>query len=163
MGQTLSPLQLACLCAHMQLDRSWRVQYINWLGRFLRGDFGVTLQGRTCVRFLVIPGFRRTLTLIPISIAASMSAAFALGVLFSSRAGSKPDLAVASFALFMASVPPLAVLLVLQLFAFRTGLFPVSDLPARSMAPNVFAFANFIFIFDQFQHMAKMITLDQIG
>ena len=173
---TLSPEQLAYLRVHLGVDRPWHAQYFRWLGRVLRGDFGVTLAGRDCVRALVMPRLRNTILLMSISLAVSMSAAVALGVFFSTRAGSKADLAVTSFAVFLHSLPPLAVLLGLQLFAFRTWLFPVSGVPVPTMAPNLAAFvlmylhhifllvlANFVFTFGYSQRMAKMFMLDQVG
>jgi len=175
-GHTLISVQLAYLRAHLGLEVPWHAQYFRWPGRILRGDFGVTLAGRACVRALVMPRLRNTILLMSISLVVSMSAALALGVFFSMRAGSKADLVVTSFAVFLQPLPPLAVLLGLQIFAFRTWLFPVSGMPVPAMAPNLAAFAlmylhhifllvvaNFIFTFGYSQRMAKMFMLDQIG
>ena len=172
---TLNAEQLAYLRAHLGLDMSWRAQYFRWLRRVLRGDFGLTLAGRDCVRSLVMPRLRNTFLLASISLVISMSAAVALGVVFSFRSGSKADLAVTSFAIFLHSLPPLAVLMGLQVFAFRTLLFPISGLPVPAMAPNLASFvlmylrhifllvvANFVFTFGHGQRMVKMLMLDQV-
>ena len=161
---------------HMGLDAPWYAQYLRWVGAALRGDLGVDLEGRAPVAFIIRQRLFNTVLLNAISFAITAALALALGVRFSARAGSRADLALTFFALFLYSIPPLAVFFGLQLFAFVTWLFPVAGLPVRSMAPNVFAFAlmyahhifllvlaNFVFGFGVALRMTKMFMLDQLG
>jgi len=172
----LTPEQMVYLRAHMGLDRPWHAQYFRWVARALQGDFGVEMEGGTPVGAIIRQRLFNTVLLHSISFAVIALAALALGVYFSARAGSRMELALTSFALFLYSIPPLAVIFGLQLFAFRTWLFPVAGIPVRSMAPNVFAFvvmyahhifllvlANFAFGFGVALRMVKMFMRDQLG
>jgi len=67
---------------------------------------------------------------------------FLLGVYFASKAGTKADLAVTFFALALHAFPGILMLILLQLFAFRSGLFPVTAYPHF---PFHYAPVNFIF------------------
>jgi len=132
--------QLYYLRMHMGLDAPWFVQYWRWVASALRGDFGVDLEGRTPVAYLIRWRLTNTVILNAVSFAVTTVLAFALGIFFSARQGSRADMALTFFALFLYSIPPLVVFFGLQTFAFNTWLFPISGLPVRSMAPNLLAF-----------------------
>jgi len=172
----ITPEQLEYLRAHMGLDAPWQVQYLRWVAGALRGDFGTDHEGRTPVAFLIRQRLFNTALLNAVSFAITSALAFALGILFSARPGSRADFAATSFALFLYAIPPLAVMLGLQVFARTTWLFPVAGLPVRSMAPNLAAFAlmyahhifllvvaNFAFGFGPTLRMVKMLMSDEIG
>jgi len=168
--------QLYYLRMHMGLDAPWFVQYWRWVASALRGDFGVDLEGRTPVAYLIRWRLTNTVILNAVSFAVTTVLAFALGIFFSARQGSRADMALTFFALFLYSIPPLVVFFGLQTFAFNTWLFPISGLPVRSMAPNLLAFilmyahhivllvvGNFILGFGVTLRMVKMFMLDQLG
>jgi peptide/nickel transport system permease protein len=75
---------------------------------------------------------------------------FALGIYFSTKAGTRADLAVTFFALVLHAFPGLLLLILLQLFASVSGLFPVTAYPPFPFmsAPGkfVFSYAHHIFL-----------------
>jgi peptide/nickel transport system permease protein len=75
---------------------------------------------------------------------------FLLGVYFSAKAGTKIDFAVTFFALALHAFPGILLLILLQLFASLTGLFPVTAYPPFPFrdAPGrfVFSYAHHIFL-----------------
>jgi peptide/nickel transport system permease protein len=68
---------------------------------------------------------------------------FLLGVYFSAKAGTRIDLAVTFFALALHAFPGILLLILLQLFASLTGLFPVTAYPQFPFRddPVLFAFS----------------------
>ena len=73
-----------------------------------------------------------------------------LGVYFSSKAGTPLDTAVTFFALFMHAFPGILLLILLQLFAGITGLFPVTAYPPFPFSENparfTFSYAYHVFL-----------------
>jgi peptide/nickel transport system permease protein len=101
---------------------------------------------------------------------------FALGVYFSAKAGTRTDLAVTFAALALHAFPGLLLLILLQLFASVTGLFPVTAYPPFpfSEAPLKFAFsyahhiflpllASFLGGIGGTLRMVRATMLDQLG
>jgi peptide/nickel transport system permease protein len=116
------------------------VQYIRWLGRALQGDLGVGLVTRAPVTFIMGQRLLNTLLLNTISLVIVTITSFALGIYFSSKAGTRTDVAVTFMSLFLHSLPGLLILLLLQLFAFISGLFPVTGFPRFPFAYDRAAF-----------------------
>jgi peptide/nickel transport system permease protein len=75
---------------------------------------------------------------------------FALGIYFSTKAGTRIDIAVTFFALVLHAFPGLLLLILLQLFASVSGLFPVTAYPpfpfSSDPARFVFSYAHHIFL-----------------
>ena len=101
---------------------------------------------------------------------------FLLGVFFSSKAGTKIDVAATFFALFFHAFPGILLLILLQLFASVTHLFPVTAYPdfPFSSAPGKFVFSYvyhvFLPLFAAFlggigstMRMIRATMLDQMG
>jgi peptide/nickel transport system permease protein len=74
---------------------------------------------------------------------------FVLGVYFSTKAGTRTDLAVTFFALVLHAFPGILMLILLQLFASVTGFFPVTAYPPFPFAeaPARFAFSYLHHVF----------------
>ena len=74
---------------------------------------------------------------------------FLFGVYFSSKAGTKTDVAATFFALFFHAFPGILLLILFQLFASATSLFPVTAYPdfPFSDAPGKFVFSYVHHIF----------------
>jgi len=143
--------QLARQRAELGLDQPFYVQYFRWLHRVvLRHDLGVSLISRAPVSFLIASRLANSVLLNLISLALITGASFLLGVYFSSKAGTAVDLAVTLFALTLHAFPGILLLILLQLFASATGLFPVTAYPPFpfSEAPGrfVFSYAHHIFL-----------------
>ena len=133
------------------LDQPFYVQYGKWLNRvFLHGDLGVSLISRAPVAFLIASRLPNSILLNIISLFLITVFSFVLGVFFSAKAGSRADIAVTFFALVLHAFPGILMLILLQLFASVTGLFPVTGYPPFpfSQAPGrfVFSYAHHIFL-----------------
>jgi peptide/nickel transport system permease protein len=148
--QALSIDQLAARRAELGLDQPFYIQYFKWLSRVLHGDLGVSLISRTEVSFLLSSRLVNSLILNLISLVLITIFSFALGIYFSTKAGTRTDVAVTFFALVLHAFPGLLLLILLQLFASVTGLFPVTAYPPFpfSEAPGkfVFSYAHHIFL-----------------
>lgn len=142
--------QLASLRAEFGLDKPFYIQYFKWLNRVIvHQDLGVSIISRAPVSFLIRSRIWNSVLLNVISLVFITIASFALGVYFSSKAGTKIDTAVTFFALFFHAFPGILLLILLQLFASVTGLFPVTAYPdfPFSVSPAKFTFSYMHHIF----------------
>jgi len=169
--------QLSRMRAEMGLDKPFTVQYFRWLERVvLRHDLGVSLISKAPVSFLIRSRIVNSLVLNLISLVFITIFSFLLGVYFSSKAGSRTDLAVTFFALFFHAFPGILLLILLQLFASSTGLFPVTAYPdfPIGLSPLKFVFsysyhvflpllASFLGGIGGTMRMIRSTMLDQMG
>ena len=169
--------QMASLRAEYGLDRPFFVQYWKWLGRVVvHHDLGVSLVSRAPVSFLIKSRLVNSVVLNLISLVCITFTSFLLGVYLSSKAGTKLDAAVTFVALFFHAFPGILLLILLQLFASATGLFPVTAYPdfPFSLSPGRFALSymhhTFLPLFASFLggtvatlRMIRATMLDQMG
>ncbi len=142
--------QMARLRAEMGLDQSFSVQYFKWLKRVLvNHDLGTSLISRAPVSFLIKTRIINSIILNLISLVFITLFSFLLGVYFSSKAGTKTDIAATFFALFFHAFPGILLLILFQLFASATSLFPVTAYPyfPFSDAPVKFTFSYTYHVF----------------
>jgi peptide/nickel transport system permease protein len=147
--QALDMEQLAARRADLGLDQPFYMQYFHWLGRVLRGDLGTSLISRAPVSFLISSRLINSVVLNLISLVLITFFSFLLGVYFSTKAGTRIDLAVTFFALVLHAFPGILMLILLQLLASVSGLFPVTAYPPFpfSEAPARFTFSYMHHIF----------------
>jgi peptide/nickel transport system permease protein len=150
-NRNFSADQFAAYRAELGLDQPFYIQYFRWLNRVIvHHDLGVSLISRAPVSFLISSRLLNSLLLNVISLVLITVFSFALGVYFSTKAGTNTDLAVTFIALALHAFPGLLLLILLQLFASVTGLFPVTAYPPLpfSEAPTrfVFSYAHHIFL-----------------
>lgn len=169
--------QLAKTREELGLDKPFYVQYFRWLKRVIVDhDLGVSLISRAPVSFLLGSRLMNTLILNLISLVFITLFSFILGVYFSSKAGTRLDVGATFFALFFHAFPGILLLILLQLFASITGLFPVTAYPdfPYSEAPLKFTFSYmhhiFLPLFCSFlggvggtMRTIRAIMLDQMG
>jgi peptide/nickel transport system permease protein len=133
------------------LDQPFYNQYFRWLRQVVfHRDLGVSLISRAPVSFLIGTRLLNSLILNLISLVLITVFSFLLGVYFASKAGTRIDLAVTFFALTLHAFPGILLLILLRLFAFLTGLFPVTAYPPFPFhdAPMrfVFSYAHHVFL-----------------
>ncbi|MDR2716561.1 MAG: ABC transporter permease, partial [Treponema sp.] len=148
--QAMTDDQLAARRAELGLDQPFYIQYFHWLKRVIvNHDLGVSLISRAPVSFLLSSRIVNSLVLNIISLVFITIFSFALGVYFSTKAGTRADYAVTFFALVLHAFPGLLLLILLQLFASVSGLFPVTAYPSFpfSQAPGKFVFSYMHHIF----------------
>jgi peptide/nickel transport system permease protein len=149
--EAMSMDQLAARRAYLGLDQPFYVQYFKWLERLvIHHDLGVSLISRAPVSFLISSRLPNSLLLNIISLVLITVFSFLLGVYFSTKAGTRADLAVTFFALVLHAFPGILLLILLQLFASLSGLFPVTAYPdfpfSESPGRFVFSYAHHIFL-----------------
>ena len=130
--------------ARLGLDRPFYEQYMRWLRQvFVERDLGRTLISRAPILFLIRDRLVNSLILNLISLFFLTVISFALGIYFSSKVGTKVDLFSTLVALFFHAFPGVLLLILLQLFAAVSGVFPITAYPAfpRSEAPVRFVFS----------------------
>ena len=147
----LDEQQMALLRSEMGLDKPFTVQYFKWLKRVVVDhDLGVSLISRAPVTFLIKTRIVNSLVLNLISLVFITLFSFLLGVYFSSKAGTKVDVAATFFALFFHAFPGILLLILFQLFASATGAFPVTAYPdfpfSDSPAKFTFSYAYHVFL-----------------
>ncbi|MBQ3671723.1 MAG: ABC transporter permease [Treponema sp.] len=169
--------QLANMRAELGLDKPFTVQYFKWLSRVVvHHDLGISLISRAPVSFLIRTRVVNSLVLNLISLVFITIFSFLLGVYFSSKAGTKIDVAATFFALFFHAFPGILLLILLQLFASVSGLFPVTAYPdfPFSASPARFSFSYLYHVFlpllasflggiGSTMRMIRSTMLDQMG
>ncbi len=121
------PESVAQIRHQLGLDQSPPLQYAQFLGRAVHGDFGESFRYRSPVLPLVLERLPNTLWLMAASILFALLAALPLGALAASRHGSGLDLAVRTLALFGQSLaPPWLGLVLILLFAVQLHWLPSS-------------------------------------
>ncbi|MEV6127454.1 ABC transporter permease [Streptomyces violaceusniger] len=123
--QALDPSALAALRSDLGLDRPILVQYLSWLGRAARGDFGLSFTSRTPVDQLLGSAIGVSGTLAVIAIGLAFLAALPLGILAAMRPGKRLDNGVTVLTQSFVAVPEywLAPVLVL-VFSRYLGWLP---------------------------------------
>lgn len=137
------------------LNDPFYVQYGRWLKRvFVDQDLGRSLISRAPILFLIRDRMVNSLVLNLISLVFLTVISFALGIYFSSKVGTKVDVGATIVALFLHAFPGILLLILLQLFAAVSGLFPITAYPDFPFRENPVGF-SFSFLYH--------ITLPLIG
>lgn len=175
--RAMTPEQVEAARAALGLDQPFFAQYLLWLKRVvLHGDLGVSLISRAPVAFLIGSRLANSVILNLLSLVVITVASFALGIYFSSKAGTSADVAAGFVALVLHAFPGILLLILLQLFASATGLFPVTGYPGFpfSEAPGRFVFSYLHHVFlpiaaaflggvGSTMRMIRATMLDQLG
>ncbi|MBA2809598.1 ABC transporter permease [Streptomyces sp. KM273126] len=139
-GQALDPAAVEALRRELGLDRPLVVQYLEWLGRAVRGDFGLSFTSRTPVDQLLGSALGVSLTLTVIALGLAFVAALPLGTIAALRPGKRVDTAVTFVTQSFVAVPEywLAPVLVL-VFSQQLGWLPSAGwrTPAYLVLPAV--------------------------
>lgn len=78
MGADATPEQIAAMRAEMGLDRPVSVQFLSWLGKVIKGDFGYSYFYNDNVIRVIVKPLERTIILGVISLAISFLQVFFL-------------------------------------------------------------------------------------
>jgi len=141
LGPDASAQDISQLRARLGIDQPLPIQYALFLGQLIRGDLGESIfLNRPVLSALAVraePTF--FLTLFAIAIASVI--AIPIGILSAYRRGSLFDQATTTVAMLAASIPSFWLgLLLIQYFAVRFGIFPVSGYggPGASLATRLY-------------------------
>jgi peptide/nickel transport system permease protein len=118
---------VAALRAALGLDQPLWSQYLQFLGRLLRGDLGESLFYKTDVNTLVVERLPATLWLLAAATVLSVLFSVPLAVLAASRRGTVTDQAIRAVPLVGLGMPAFWVgIMLILLLSLKAGLFPVS-------------------------------------
>ena len=98
------------------LDRPYAVQYLDWIGGVLRGDFGESIRTGEPILPQILTRFKVTAELTILAAIISWIIAIPLGILAAVKRNSMADRFVRVFALLGVSVPNFALSILLILF-----------------------------------------------
>lgn len=159
-GPAATAEQLQALRVELGLDRPLPIQFVDWLGRTLGGDWGTSLATGRPVLGMLSEAWPATALLVLASLAASYLAGIGIG-LWQARASRVTDTALSTLSVTLFAMPGywLAVLLV-WLFAYRLRLLPAfgaQGLDADFLGPAAR-------VVDRLRHLAlPCLTLALIG
>lgn len=123
----------------MGLDRPFIVQYFDWLGGVIRGDFGVSFFTSESVVTAVVSRLGVTLSIVLTALILSVVVAVTLGVLAASRAGAI-DRVTQSASLLGHLLPNLLIAIVLVVvLAINLRLLPATGFTPFSESPSGWA------------------------
>lgn len=109
------------------LNRPLHVQYLDWLGRAVQGDFGHSYFFRDRVANLIAARMPVTITLGLVGLAIALVISLPLGILAAVREGSWVDRMVALFAMIGQAMPSFWLGLVLMIvFGLQLAWLPIS-------------------------------------
>lgn len=118
--RTPNPALLARLEEQYLLDQPFILQYLNYLGNVLQGDFGVSFSGQA-VNDILVRTFPVTLRLALLAIVIEIAIALVLGLLSGLRPGGIIDTLSLGFSLLLISMP-IFVLCFIAISVFALGL-----------------------------------------
>ena len=124
-GHSPSPEAIAAINAQYGLDKPFLVQYWNWLGHALHGDFGRSIQYRDAVSTLITSRLPTTFGLVVMSAVIILVIGLIAGIVSALSAGRRLDKGVLLTMTFLAAVPPFAAaILLISVFAVKLSIFP---------------------------------------
>jgi peptide/nickel transport system permease protein len=133
LGGRLTPAQLAERRAEAGYDRPVFVQYLDYLGGILRGDFGTTYTDNTPVTELLTQYGSATLELVLYAVAVALVFGVPLGMLAARTRDRWPDAVLRILAILGYATPVFFVGLLLKLvFSVQLGWLPVAGRVSNS-------------------------------
>ena len=139
-GETATTADIARVARQYGLDQPLYVQYLDWAGKALRGDLGVSLFTREPVIDLIMARIGVTITLALSALAISLIFAVPLGVVAAMRKNTWVDRAVLTFSVLGQAIPSFWLgLLLIYLFGVTLRWLPISgsDTSAHFILPTI--------------------------
>ncbi len=136
------PAEMERLRHDLGLDRPLPVQYVEFLGRAIKGDFGLSLRQRQPALPLVLERLPATLFLVSSALLFALVVGIPLGMLAATFHGGPPDLLARLAALLGQSLAaPWVGLMLILIFAVRLRWLPSSglDQPTGVVLPAIVA------------------------
>jgi peptide/nickel transport system permease protein len=124
---TVEPGELERVRKELGLDKPLLVQYVQWLGNAVQGDFGRSFVSTSEVSDLVFDALPTTLMLLVMTMTSAAVIGIALGVVSAVYRGKSGDYIARMIAIIGVSTPTFWFALVLMLvFAFAIPIFPMT-------------------------------------
>jgi len=128
LGREAGEAALQQLRQELGLDRPLLVQYVSWLGNFMMGDWGLSYSTNQAIRPLVMERLSNSLMLAGLTLVISLPLAIILGIIAGFNEDRAVDNVISIGSLSVVGLPEFVTgLLLIQVFAFRFGLFPANS------------------------------------
>jgi peptide/nickel transport system permease protein len=128
LGRETTDEQLQAYLEERGLDRPIHVRYVDWLGGFVRGDWGVSAVTNRAVRDDIVPRFEKTLILSLVSLLVALPISVLIAVFMARRIDSAADFVLLMGTVVVAALPEFVVGIgLLMLFAVTLGWLPVDS------------------------------------
>jgi peptide/nickel transport system permease protein len=128
LGQFATPQAVENLREELGLNRPFMVQYLDWLGSFVTGDWGNSMVSRMEVRPMVLGRLRNSLMLAAVAFALYVPLGILLGVVSALRENRFVDQAISAVSMAFVGLPEFVTGLILIAFLALT----YQILPANS-------------------------------
>jgi peptide/nickel transport system permease protein len=126
-SQGTTPEQLEAIRSSLGLDKPVIEQYIIYMGRLLKGDFGLTIRGEQPVLDLLLLRLPYTIELAATALIIAMAVGLTLGFIAAYKRGTWLDTILMTSSILGVSMPHFWLGLILMfLFAVRLEWFPVA-------------------------------------
>lgn len=144
-GSPATAEDIEILRHQLGLDEPLHIQYINYMGRVLQGDFGTSIHTRRAVTKEIIAVFPETLKLASMAMVIAIVMGVVLGIVAALKQNTWLDTASMGIALFGVSMPNFWIgLLLILIFSVTLGWFPATGiggldhlvLPAIALGAN---------------------------
>jgi peptide/nickel transport system permease protein len=156
LGQFATPEAVANLRVQLGLNRPAYVQYFDWLGHFLMGDWGQSMVSREPVRPLVLARMRNSAMLAALALAFYVPVGILLGVIAALKREKALDQVITGFSMAFVGLPEFVTgLLLISVFAFALAVLPANS----SIAPN----SSFLQAFPFLVLPAVTVSLTSLG
>jgi peptide/nickel transport system permease protein len=128
LGREAGEAAVQNLRGELGLNDPLPVQYLNWLGNFLQGDWGLSYSTRSEIMPLVLSRLRNSLMLAGLAMLMAVPLAVLLGVIAGLNEDRPVDNAISISSLSVVGLPEFVTGLVLiQIFAFQLRLLPANS------------------------------------
>jgi peptide/nickel transport system permease protein len=125
------PAAIAAERHRLGLDRPIYRQYLDWIGRAVRLDWGEsTAHAGRSVASLIAERARHSVIIGIVALAVATALGIPLGIFTGTRRRGLLAASIQALAILSLSIPPMVLALSLLLLAARTGWFPIGGLPA---------------------------------
>ncbi|MEF0941472.1 ABC transporter permease [Rhizobium sp. BR 362] len=144
LGPDATAQDIASLRARLGLDQPLALQYLYYFGQLLRGDLGQSIFLNEPVTSALVERAEPTFFLTVFSLIIASIIALPIGIYSAYRRGSLFDQAATALAMLAASIPSFWLgLILIQFFAVRHGIFPVSGYggPGSAFADRMYHLA----------------------
>ena len=156
----LSQEQIAQMRKYFGLDKHWTLAYVDWLGKTLSGDFGISLRWRLPARDMILTAMGPTLLLSVTSLVLAYLLAVPLGLYASHRSRKPDERLLSTFLYVLYSFPSYVVaIFLLLIFGVELGWLPVWGM--RSQGYEELSTAGKVW--DLFKHMILPVTCYTYG
>jgi peptide/nickel transport system permease protein len=128
LGQFATPEAVANLREELGLNRAIYVQYLDWLGGFISGDWGLSMASRQPVRPMIMARLRNSAMLGGVALLFYVPLGILLGVIAALKREKLADQAISAATMAFVGLPEFVTgLLLIALFAFSFKILPANS------------------------------------